>query len=348
MTDFARRLRVAGLMLCLFAAIPFAATPSPAKAQSVEEFYKGKQLRIIIGQPPGNRGDLVARMVSKYMTKYLPGNPQIVPQNMPAAGTLAAANHIYNVAPRDGTVWGVFSRSIPVQAVMGQEGVHADPRKYGWIGSPEGVEQMCLSYKTSPIQKAEDLFEKEMIVGGSGPATVTNYVPVVAQSTLGMKFKVITGYGGAAEVFLAMERGEVQGICTVYDQITGFRPNWLKDGTIKLLFHTSTTPSPSTPGLRSIYDFVKTDEQRKVIFFVNSGVEFGRPFATPPEVPPERLKALREAFAKAIQDPEFLEEGKKIDFDPVYTSGEKMDDLVKELYATPKELIDRSAKLMGM
>ena len=320
---------------------------SPAAAQSVADFYKGKQIKLIVGQPSGNRGDVVARLVGKHMTRFIPGNPQIVPQNMPAAGTLAAANFIYNVAPRDGTAFGVFSRSIPVQAIMGQEGTQYDPRRYGWLGSPEGVEQICLAYETAAVKTVEDLFTTELIVGGSGPTTVTNYLPIVLNSTIGTKFKLIPGYGGAGEVFLAMERGEVQGICTVMDQVLGLRPDWIGNGKARILFHSSTTPSPSMPQLPSIYKYAKTDEQRQVIFFVNSGTEFGRPFATPPEVPTDRLQALRQAFATTLKDPEFLAEAKKIDFDPVYISGEAMDKLVADIYATPKNLIDRASELMG-
>jgi tripartite-type tricarboxylate transporter receptor subunit TctC len=341
MSTLGNSLRLAVALGAVMAALP-------AQAETVEEFYKGKQIKLIVGQPPGNRGDVVARLVTKHMTRFIPGNPIFVAQNMPAAGTLAAANYVYNVAPKDGTVFGVFSRAIPVQALMGQQGIQFDPRKFSWVGSPEGVEQMCLSYETSPVKTAEDLFTKELVVGGSGPTTVTNYVPIVLQSTLGMKFKLISGYAGAAEIFLAMERGEVQGICTVYDQITGFRPDWIKQKKINLLFHTSTTPSPTFPSLKSVYDFVKTDEQRQVIFFVNSGVEFGRPFAGPPEIPADRLKAVRDAFEKTLKDPEFLAEAKTIDFEPVYTSGAYMEKLVTQLYATPKPLIDKSAEMMGM
>ena len=318
-----------------------------AAAQTAEEFYKGKQLKVIVGQPAGDRGDVIARIVSKYMSRHIPGNPVIVPQNMPGAGTFTALGYLYDVAPRDGTVFGTFSRSAPVQAVMGTATVQFDPRPMGWIGSPETVEQLCVANASSPIVKPEDLFTTELIVGGSGPGVVTVYLPKVLQTTIGMKFRIITGYKGAADTFLAMERGELQGICTVLDQIMGSQPRWIPDGKVRVLFHTSPTASPSLPGIPSVYNYVKSEEHRQLIHLVNSGVEFGRPFATPPHVPADRLRILRRAFSDALKDPEFLAEAKKIDLDVGYITGETMDTLVSDLYAVPQALVERANALMA-
>jgi tripartite-type tricarboxylate transporter receptor subunit TctC len=176
---------------------------------------------------------------------------------------------------------------------------------------------------------------------------VTQYLPLVAKSALGMKFNIITGYKGANEAFLAVERGEAGGACTVLNNITNAHPDWIPSGKANVLFHTGTEPSKTLPRTPSIYDFVKNDEQKQVIFFVNSGVEFGRPFAAPPGIPPERLKMFRDAFAATMGDPDFLAEAKKIDLDIGYTSGERMDKLVANLFTTPKDLIDKSAEIMG-
>jgi tripartite-type tricarboxylate transporter receptor subunit TctC len=323
------------------------AVVTAARAQSPEDFYKGKQITLINGNTPGDRGDVVARLLVKHLQNHIPGKPLIVSQNMPAAGTLVAANYLYNVAAKDGTVIGNFSRSIPVQSVMGQAETNYDPRKFGWLGSPETTEQICLSWNTQPVKKAEDLFTTELIVAGTGPTTVTQYLPLVAKSALGMKFNIITGYKGANEAFLAVERGEAGGACTVLNNITNAHPDWIPSGKVNVLFHTGTEPSKTLPRTPSIYDFVKNDEQKQVIFFVNSGVEFGRPFATPPGIPPERLRMFRDAFAATMADPEFLAEAKKIDLDIGYTSGERMDKLVANLFITPKDLIDKSAEIMG-
>ena len=318
-----------------------------AQAQSVEEFYKGKQLILISGNTPGDRGDIVARLMVKHLSNHIPGKPVIVAQNMPAAGGLLAANYLYNVAAKDGTVIGNFSRSIPVQAVMGQAETNYDPRKFGWLGSPETTEQICIANADAPVKKAEDLFTTELIVGGTGVTAVTQYLPLVAKSALGMKFNIVTGYKGANDAFLAMERHEVAGACTVLNNISGAHPDWLSQGKVNILFHTDTVPSMTMPKTPSLYQFVKTEEQRQVIFLVNSGVEFGRPFVTPPGIPADRFKMFREAFAAAMKDPEFMGEAKKIDLDADFTPGERMDKLVADLYATPKDVVDRAAQIMG-
>jgi tripartite-type tricarboxylate transporter receptor subunit TctC len=317
------------------------------QAQSVDEFYKGKQLTLISGNTAGDRGDVVARLMVKHLANHIPGKPVIIVQNMPAAGGLVAANHLFNIAAKDGTIIGNFSRSIPVQAVMGQAETNYDPRKFGWLGSPETTEQLCVANADAPVQKAEDLFSKELIVGSTGPTAVTTYLPLVVQQALGMKFNIVSGYKGANDMFLAMERKETQGACTVLNNISTAHPDWIPQGKVHILFHTGTVPSTTMPKTPSIYQFVKNDEQKQVIFLVNSGVEFGRPFVTPPGVPADRFKMLREAFAAAMKDPEFIAEAKKIDLDADYTPGERMDKLVADLYATPKDQIERAAKIMG-
>lgn len=334
-------------MKLLATALALLAVATGANAQSLEDFYKGKQVTLINGNTPGDRGDIVARLLVKHLQTHIPGKPAIVSQNMPAAGTLVAANYLYNVAAKDGTTIGNFSRSIPVQSVMGQAETNYDPRKFGWLGSPETTEQICMAWGAQPVKKAEDLFATELIVAGTGPTTVTQYLPLVAKSALGMKFNIVTGYRGAGEAFLAMERGEAGGACTVLNNIMGTHPTWIPEGKVNVLFHTGTEPSKALPKTPSIYQYVKDDEQRQVIFFVNSGVEFGRPFAAPPGIPAERLKMFREAFAAAMKDAEFLAAAKRIDLDVGYTSGERMDKLVADLYTTPKALIDKSAAIMG-
>lgn len=325
-------------------------TAATARAQSgagsVEAFYKGKQLRLVIGSPVGDSNDIWGRLMLRYMTGYIPGNPTGVPQNMPGGGTLIAANYLYNIAPKDGSHIGVFSRNIPTQAVLNRPNANFDPRKFGWLGSPELVNRVCTVWHDSAIKSAADLFDKELIVGGTGAGTAPTFMPTVYSKVLGMKFKVVEGYKGGADVFLAMERREVDGICLSFSQLKGPRAEWLAEGKLRVLFNTETTPLLGYPEVPTIYKFVKTEEQRQTLAFLNSAIEFGRPFTAPPELPADRLAALRAAFLAVTKDKGFLEDATKLKYDVTYSSGEHMLKLVQGMYATPREVIDRAADMM--
>lgn len=309
-------------------------------------FYKGKQLRLIIGSPTGDSNDIWGRLILRHMTGFIPGKPTGVPQNMPGGGTLIAANYLYNLAPKDGSHIGVFSRNIPTQAILNRPNANFDPRQFGWLGSPELVNRVCTVWHESAVKSAADLFAKELIVGGTGAGTAPTFMPTVYNKVLGMKFKVVEGYKGGAEVFLAMERREVEGICLSFSQLKGPRAEWLAEGKIRVLFNTETARLTDYPEVPTIYDFVKTAEQRQTLAFLNSAIEFGRPFTAPPDLPADRLAALRQAFATTMKDKDFVEDAKKLKYDVTYTSGEHMLALLDRLYAAPRDVIDRAAEMM--
>ncbi len=336
------RVRLAAGLACAAGLMISAA----ASGQSVEEFYKGKQLRLVIGSPTGDSNDIWGRLILRHMTGHMPGNPTGVPQNMPGGGTLISANYLYNIAPKDGSHIGVFSRNIPTQAILKRPNANFDPLKFGWLGSPELVNRVCAAWHEAPVKSAEELFAKELIVGGTGAGTAPTFMPTVYNKVLGMKFKVVEGYKGAADVFIAMERREVEGICLSFSQLKGPRAEWLAQGKIRVLFNTETTRLTDYPNVPTIYDFVKTEEQRQTLAFLNSAIEFGRPFTAPPDVPADRLAALRKAFADTMKDAAFLEEAKKLKYDVTYTSGDHMLALLKRLYATPRDVLDRAAEMM--
>ena len=319
---------------------------SPAWSQSAEEFYKGKQLRLIVSNPAGGDYDLGGRTLARFMVKHLPGNPTIVVQNMPGASTIVGANHLYNVAPKDGTVFGSFSRNLAAQAVLGNENVKADPRKYGWIGGSSLPSRVCVANASAPVKTFADVFEKELIVGGSGAGSSLSIVPAVLNRVLGTKFKVVEGYKGSTDAVIAMERGETQGICHTFSSFRNAHADMLRDGRVKILLHAEEAAFPYADNIPSVYDFAKTEEQKQLMRFAFSSVEFGRPYVTPPGVPADRLAFLRKAFKDTLNDPELKAEADKLVLDMTYRPPEDLEKLVAQLYATPKDLLKQAQDLM--
>ena len=315
-------------------------------AASAEDTFAGKQLRMLIGFGPGGGYDLWGRTLARHIVNHLPGNPTMVPENMPGAGSFVAAANIYSLAPKDGTVMGIIARDAPLGPITGADGARFDPLKLTWIGSPTEETSVCISYKTSAVKTWDDLQQKTLIIGDTGPGTGTYTYPRVLNAMFGTKFKIVGGFPSSSDVFLAMERGEVEGICESVDSVTGKRPNWIKDKTVNLLFQGGAEPNPDLKGVPFVMDFAKTDEQKQALTFMYAGQGIGRPFIAPPDMPAERVKLLRDAFDATMKDPAFIEEAKKqkLEVDPV--SGEKLAALIQKIYATPKSVVDRISKIL--
>jgi len=320
-------------------------SPSPAAAEPVEEFYKGRQIRIITGAAAGDGYDLWSRMLARHMGRYVPGRPSIIVQNMPGAGTVIAANHVYNAAARDGTVVGSFSRSLPSQALLQRPNIKFDPRRFGWVGSPESINRVCAVGRQAKVQSIDDLFKQELVVGGIGASQMPTYVPMMLNKMLGTRFKVVEGYGSTNAIILAIERREVEGICMSSSTLLGPRADLVEKGVLKILFNVEAKPMPSPPGVPTIFTRFN-DEQKRIVSLINSAIEFGRPFAAPPGVPPERLAALQMALKATVADADFVAEAKKLRFIVTYTSPQEMADITARMYATPKTIIDAAAALM--
>jgi tripartite-type tricarboxylate transporter receptor subunit TctC len=316
-----------------------------AHAQSPEEFYKGKQIRLIVGFPPGNDYDLGARFLTKYLTKYIPGHPTFVVQNMPQASSLAATNYVYNQAPRDGTVIAAPSRNIASQALTGQANIEFDPRKFIWLGATSQPSRVCVKWHAAPIDTPADLFTHEFIVAAAGSGTSTSILPTVFNHVLGTKIKIVQGYKGSTDGILAIERGEVQGVCASWAQ---FRTSeqLFREHKLVVLLRAEESPMAEFPNVPSIFDYAKTDEQRQFMRFVFSSTEFGRPYVLPPGVPADRVAAMRKAFTDAVHDPELVAGAAKIKLDMAYHSPEQLEKLVADLYATPPALIESIKKLI--
>jgi tripartite-type tricarboxylate transporter receptor subunit TctC len=341
---FALRSNIASLV----GLIVLAAFIGPAFSQtSVEQFYAGKKIDLIIGYTPGGTYDLYARLLARHMSKYIPGNPVIVPRNMPGGGSRVAATWVYEVAPRDGTVLATADQSLSVEQAMGDPQLRVDTTKLIYIGNPIAGNNTTVSWHTSGVKTIADAMRVELPVGATGASTSSQY-PRAMNALLGTRFKVILGYPGTNDINLAMERGEVAGKGS--DSWTAWkstRPDWLRDHKINVLVQIGLTKEPDLPDVPLMTDLAKTDEDRAILKLLSVSGAIGRPIFTAPGVPPERVQALREAFDKAVKDPVLLDEAQagKMDINPV--SGEELQSLVAEIVATPKPVGDRLREIIG-
>jgi tripartite-type tricarboxylate transporter receptor subunit TctC len=332
-------------VVAVFALCLSIAASGLAIAQSAPDYYRGKQIRMIVGHPVGNDYDLGGRFLAKYLTKHIPGNPLIVVSNMPAASSVAAANFLYSQAPRDGTVFGSFSRNIPSQALMRQANLEVDPRRYSWIGGTALPGRVCVAWHTAKVRTPADLLTTELIVGGGGAGTSLSIVPTVFNHVLGTKFRVVEGYKGTNDTVIAMERGEVEGVCATYGQFR-VHERALKEGKLRIILRAEESPIAAIPDVPSVYDLAKTEEQRQLMRFVFSSVEFGRPYVLPPDSPPALVALMRKAFADAVKDPELVAEAARLKLDMTYRPPEDLMKLVDNLYKTPPSIIDTVRKLV--
>jgi len=322
------------------------AMTAPAAAQAPS--LAGKTVQMIIGFDTGGGFDLWGRTVARHIGKHLPGNPTVVPQNMPAAGALSAANHIYNVAPKDGTVLGFIAGSAVLGPITGVPAARFDPTKITWLGTPSTETSICIAYDSPnvKVKTLKDLYEKELIVGASGPGNGIYYHPKALSVLLGMKFKVIAGFPGSAAAFLAMERGEVDGVCNLLDSISNQRPDWIPSKKVVVLFPGGNAPNPEPKDAPLVNDLARTPEDRQAIEFLYAGTGIGRPFLAPPDLAPDVLKMMRDAFSATMSDPEFLADAKKQKLDVTPEDGEHIAALVKKVYATPKPIVDKIGELI--
>jgi tripartite-type tricarboxylate transporter receptor subunit TctC len=316
-----------------------------APSAHADDFYKGKQIRLIAGFPAGNDYDLGARLLIKYLPKYIPGQPTIIVQNMPQAASVLVANYLYVQAPRDGTAFGSFSRNTVNDALTGQANVVIDPRKVIWLGATSRPSRVCARWYTAPVKTPADLFTQEFIVGAAGATSSLAILPTVLNKVLGTKFRIVEGYQGMGDAMLAMQRGETQGMCASYAQFR-IGDELARDGKITFLLRAEQAPLVELPDVPSIFDYAKTDEQRQLMRFVFSSTEFGRPYAFPPEVPQDRVDIMRKAIADAAHDPDLLAEAANIKMDMSYTPPDRLAQLVADLYKTSPQIIETVKALL--
>jgi tripartite-type tricarboxylate transporter receptor subunit TctC len=332
------------LPLGLPLALTLALVAGAATAQ--EPVFAGKNVTMLIGFGPGGGYDLWARVIARHLGKHLPGNPTIIPQNMEGAGSYRAANYIYNVAPKDGTAIGAISRDAVLGPLTGTQGAQFDATKFSWLGTPAIETNICIAMNTAPVKSVADLKDKELVLGDTGIGTGTHSYPKALNDILGFKFRIVGGYPSSADVFLAMERGEVQGICESYDSVMVRRPDWIAKGTVNVLFQGGSAPNPELKGVPFVVDLAQKPEDKQAIEFLYAGQGIGRPYVAPPGMAPDRLKILRDGFTATMSDPDFIAEAhlRKLALDP--EDGDRLEGVIKKAYATPKPIIDRIAELI--
>jgi len=309
--------------------------------------YAGKTIDFEVGADVGGGYDIYARALARHMGRHIPGNPQIVPQNMPGAGSLRVANYIYQVAPRDGTAFATMGRASVVAQLFGQGGAQFDPRRFTWLGSANDEVSVCVTTDRSGIAKLDDLYNKELAIGSTGAADDTYQFPAVINRTLSTKFKTITGYPGGNDVSLAMERDEVQGRCGwSWSSIKATRMDWVKSRKIIVLLQMSLGKHPDLPDIPLVTDLAKNDEQQQIFKLIFARQVMGRPFMTSPGVPKERVEALRRAFDETMKDKEFLAEADKAQLEITPVDGAALQKLVAEVYQTPPAIAQKAAELL--
>src|SRR5438105_11271792 len=312
---------------------------------SLAQAQSGKVIELYLGYSVGGGYDVEARLLAGHMVKPLPGNPVIVPKNMEGAGSLRLANWLYKAAPKDGSVFGTIGRGIAFDPLLGTEGAQFKAAEFGWLGSANDEVSVCASWGKTGITRFEDFYARTIFVGGTGAGADTDVFPKAMNTILGTKLKLVTGYPGGNDITLAMQRGEVEARCGwSWSSIKSNHPQWVKDGTIKLLVQLSLDKHADLPQVPLIMDFVKTPEQRAILRLVFARQVMGRPFLAPPGVPAERLAVLRRAFMDTMQDKAFLAEAAKIKLEITPVDGEAVQRLVAEIYATPREIVRQAAQ----
>jgi tripartite-type tricarboxylate transporter receptor subunit TctC len=321
---------------------------SAASAQSPGDFYKGRSIDLYIGYSAGGGYDVYARALARHMGRFIPGTPTIVPKNMTGAGSLVLANWLYNVAPKDGTAFGMIGRGTGFDPLLGSTKAQFDADKFNWIGSMNDEVSVCVAWHTTGITTLDQVKHKELTVGGSGQAADTDQFPKVLNATLGTRFKVITGYPGGNDVDLAMERGEVMGRCGwSWSSVIATHQNWIDDKKINVLVQLSLSGHTDLAKVPLITDFAKTEEEKQIFKLIFARQPMGRPFLAPPGVPAERVSTLRKAFMDTLNDREFRAEAErmKLEINPV--PGEAVQAIVQEVYRTPKRVAAAVADMIN-
>src|SRR4249920_518253 len=333
-------------LLAMFALLGF---PSALAQDSVAQFYKGRQITVIVGSSAGGGYDIYARLLARHMPKYIPGNPSIIVSNMPGAGSNAAVAHIYNVAPKDGTFIGAPQNSAIMDALFdatlgNARRLRHDVTKLIHIGSATTDHYVCIARSDAPIKTFQQALTQEFLIGASQPGTSTRDYPAMLNNTTGAKIKQVSGYPGTREITLAIEKNEVHGLCGFsWSSLNAQKPDWVKSGFIRVIVqeHDKGNSEINKMGVPLAVDFATSPENRKIMELIYSSETFGRPYMLAPDVPTDRVVTLRKAFMDAMKDPDLLAETQRIGLaiDPI--SGEDLQKLAADIFATPVPFVEK-------
>lgn len=330
------------------AALAMAGAAHPVAAQTAEQFYKGKTIDLVVGGAPGGGYDIYGRAVARYWGKHIAGNPTVVVRNMPGASGMVMLRHISAVAPRNGLTVGITFPLAILKPLMDRRNDYL-PTSFSFIGSANQETRTCLAMKNQPVKTLDDALTKEMVMGGNAPGGAPHDTPIMLNNILGTKFKLVAGYPGTQEIALAVSRGEVGGICGFgWTSLMSQQPQWVTENKINILVQIAMEPYPALTkmGVPMIWKWVKTDEQRRVLEFLMAEQVYGRPFLGPPNIPADRLAALREGFMATMKDPDFLAEAAKLGIETDPVNGEKFEALIKRVAATPPAIIEKAVNAL--
>jgi tripartite-type tricarboxylate transporter receptor subunit TctC len=319
-----------------------------AQAQSLADFYKGKQISVIIYSAAGSAYDVYARLLARHMGRHIPGNPGFLPKQMPGAGGLKATEYLYRFAPKDGTVFGTISRGNPFEPILGNTKANFDPFKMVWLGSMNREVSLAISWHTAKVKTFDDLKKTELLIPGTGAGADSQILPVAFNNLAGTKFKIILGYPNTTKAALSMEQGELDGIgYWSWSAIKQGHPDWIKDKKINLLLHTGLKAHPELPGVKLIREAATTEIDKKALEFILAREILGRPFVAPPDLPADRAGALRQAFAASLKDAELLKDAERSRMEIDLVTGEEVDALLKTVSGTPADVLARVKQVLG-
>lgn len=315
------------------------------QAQSAVEFYKGRQMTMIISTGPGGGYDINGRLLARHMPHHIPGNPTIVPKNMQGAGHVRATNFMAVQAPKDGSHVATIAQSFVLHQVIDGRGVEYDASKFGWLGSSEVSNSTIYVWSARGIKSLDDAKKEEVLLGATGVGSGTTLYPALINNILGTKFRIVAGYGSGGEINLAMERGEVHGRAgNNFNSIAATNEDWLKGNKISFLVQIGLDPEPGYEKVPMFTELGRTDTEKRILKMFAAPVAIGRPLLTTPGVPADRIALLRTAFDATMKDKDFLAEAKKAGLDISPTSGAKLQDIVQDIIDTPKSVIEAAKK----
>jgi len=325
-----------------------AAMTEPARSAGVEEFYRGKNISLIIGYSVGGGYDLYGRLLARHMAKHIPGHPTIVPQNLTGAGSLRAASFLYSAAAKDGTVFGTFGRTIATTPLLTPASAQFDASKFTWLGSITNEVSMCVTWHTSPVKVWKDGLEKQITLGGEGTGADPDVYALLYKNIFGAKWKLVTGYPGTNDTMLAMERGEVDGLCGLsWSTLISRHKQWFDEKKINVIVQAALKKQPELKDVPLALDLARDGERAQILKLFLTSQEMARPFAAPPGVPADRQAALVTAFEQTMRDPEFLAEGAKLNMEINPLDSKRMERLIAELYATPRDVVEKAAQAIA-
>ena len=347
-TMIAVRLRHTALFRIAATAAAVLLFGQPATADEVGDFYRGKTVTLYLGYPPGGAYDIYARLIGRHLTRHMPGNPQFVVRHKPGAASLNLANELYTVLPRDGSVIGMFARSVALGRLLGREGTNYDPVALNWIGSANNEVSVCAVWHGVGVRTTEEFLARPLVFAANAPGAESDVYPTILNNLLGTRFKVVAGYPGVNDLTLALERGEADARCGwSWGAVKAAKPDWLRENKIYVAVQFAATKHPELPDVPLVTELARSDRTRAALDLILTQQAMGRPFAAPPNVPAVRVAALRRAFAYTLTDPEFLAEADKLALEISLVEGETLQAMVERMFQEPRDVVEEARRAIG-